>query len=135
MFRSSNENGYTLLELLIVVAILGVIAAVGVPLYGDYVINSKETVAKNNLRSIYLMEQDYYNENNSYCTTRSSERCGSTRQINQYLFGGQKTLDESEPNYRYFVNNYGSGYRAYAQPKSSGLTRYCIDHNNSLGRC
>ena len=39
-----KSNAFTLIELLIVVAIMGVLAAVGIPTYNNYVENAKEQV-------------------------------------------------------------------------------------------
>ena len=51
--------GFTLLELLIVVAIIGILAGVGIPAYNGYITDSKEETAKNNLRSIAMMPVSY----------------------------------------------------------------------------
>ena len=63
-----NMRGFTLIELLIVVSIIGILTAVAVPSYQGYISNSRATVAKNNLRSIYLKQQEYFTDNNVYYT-------------------------------------------------------------------
>ncbi len=58
-------NGFTLLELLIVVAIVGVLAAIAVPSYGDYVIKASREAAQAELMELAsLQEKIYLNANN-----------------------------------------------------------------------
>mgnify|MGYP000547673656 CR=1 FL=1 len=129
--QARSNAGFTLIELLIVVAIVGILAAVGIPSYNGYIADAKETTAQNNLRSIYLMQQDYYSENHSYCT---GSTCSSATKINTVLFGGKKTLSENTDNpYKYSVSRVGSGYKAFARKKSGDTLReFSINQNNSL---
>jgi len=88
--KTRLKAGFTLIELLIVVAILGIIASLGIPTYNGYIQSSKESVAKNSLKSISLLQADYYSENNKYLTNGVN----SSQYINSKLFNGRKTLDE-----------------------------------------
>jgi len=47
-----RSSGFTLLELLIVVAIIGVLAAVGIPMYNGYINNAKRATAITNFETV-----------------------------------------------------------------------------------
>lgn len=49
---TKNDKGFTLLELMIVVAIIGILAAVAIPGFMAYIRNSKTSEAKTNLDAI-----------------------------------------------------------------------------------
>jgi len=52
-----QQLGITLMELLITIAIIAILAAVGVPLYTGNIRAAKNADAQNTLKSIYLMEK------------------------------------------------------------------------------
>ncbi len=52
MTLNTNKKGFTLIELMIVVAIIGILAVVAIPGYMQYIKNSKTAEAKENLKTI-----------------------------------------------------------------------------------
>ena len=55
-----RQGGFTLIELMIVVAIIGVLAAVAIPAFMRYVAKSKTTEAVQSLRRLYEGSRSYY---------------------------------------------------------------------------
>ncbi len=62
----SNEKGFTLVELMIVVAIIGILAAVAIPQYQNYTKKAKASEAKTILDSIITSEAAYYAEQDAF---------------------------------------------------------------------
>ena len=65
MFKRS-EKGFTLVELMIVVVIIGILASIAIPKFSALIGKTKVTEAKTLLRSIISLEQAYYMANSAY---------------------------------------------------------------------
>jgi type IV pilus assembly protein PilA len=63
-----KKGGFTLIELMIVVAIVGILAAIAIPNYLKYQAKSKQSEAKTNLKGIYTVEMSYFTEHNTFAT-------------------------------------------------------------------
>lgn len=55
MFKKLNKKGFTLAELLIVVAIIGVLVAISIPIFTGQLEKAREGVDESNLRSLYAV--------------------------------------------------------------------------------
>ncbi len=61
-----NQKGFTLIELMIVVAIIGILAAIAIPNFLKYQAKSRQAEAKINLAGIYVAETSYFGEQARY---------------------------------------------------------------------
>ena len=63
-----SREGFTLVELMIVVAIIGILATVAVPQYSKFQAKSKQTEARITLVGTYTAESGFQVDNSSYST-------------------------------------------------------------------
>nr|AFX67137.1 pilin [Myxococcus sp. 124B05] len=61
-----RNRGFTLIELMIVVAIIGILAAIAIPNFIKFQARSKQSEAKTNLKALYTAQKSFFSEKDRY---------------------------------------------------------------------
>lgn len=62
----TSQSGFSLVELMVVVAIIGVLASIAVPSINKYLAKARQSEAKTNLSSLYTSEKAFFAEYTAY---------------------------------------------------------------------
>jgi prepilin-type N-terminal cleavage/methylation domain-containing protein len=68
-----NENGFTLVELLIVIAVLGIIATVAIPNVNNFIVRGHVAAANDELATVYTANGAYSAANGGSFATNSTQ--------------------------------------------------------------
>lgn len=66
-----KSGGFTLIELMITVVIIGILAAVALPSYNDYILRSRLSEATNELSAMRARMEQHYQDNRTYASSGS----------------------------------------------------------------
>lgn len=67
-----NNKGFSLIELMIVVAIIGIISAIAIPSYSSYITRSKRTECRAAVMQVMQQQERYYTQQNAYLAFTSA---------------------------------------------------------------
>jgi type IV pilus assembly protein PilA len=77
IYESQNENGFTLVELLVVIVIIGVLTAIALPSFLNQTAKAKQTEAKQNVSVVIRSQQLQYSEKGTFATVFDDLALGS----------------------------------------------------------
>jgi type IV pilus assembly protein PilA len=127
--RAAGDRGFTLIEMLVVVVIIGVLAGISIPLYLNYRKGAENKSAESDVRGAITAVEQYYTENgNVYPATQIGAL--STNMTFAVAGGTTQTATVSAGNTLSYRNNITT-YVICGQ-NNSGLTIFVF--NSATGR-
>jgi prepilin-type N-terminal cleavage/methylation domain-containing protein len=67
-----NSKGFTLIELMIVVVIIGILAAIAIPKFSNVSKSAKDSEADGILKQAYSLQESYYQKYDSYANSSTN---------------------------------------------------------------
>lgn len=84
--KTNVQQGFTLLELMIAVAIIGIIASIAVPNYIDYVKKGKASEATSNLADLRIKMEQCFQDNRNYTAAACAAFCAPTSSTSNFTY-------------------------------------------------
>ena len=111
-----TNRGFTLIELMVTIAILAIITTIAIPAYTGYVKTAKMTEATNNLAALRLAQEENFLENNVYFTGANT---AAVETASNGLWEAAKGSNGAV-NFNYVVTN-AAGWTATATGTGNGV--------------
>ena len=133
--KIKSSLGFTLVELLVVVAIIGILSAIGVVSYNGYVSSTKAKSAENIMHQISLAQQEEYSSFGSYFSNSDICDQSTTEEIGTDLFGSAGYIDRDKIGYDFCALSSGSTFTIYADRINPPGCKIELDASGNFTKC
>ncbi len=102
--KNTANHGFTLIELMIVVAIIGILASIAYPSYRDSVLKGRRAEARTAIAELMQQQERYMTQNNTYLPFDNDDDApfrkfaGQSSENPSYLMSAEKCEDDVEAN-------------------------------------
>ncbi|MCX7165030.1 MAG: prepilin-type N-terminal cleavage/methylation domain-containing protein [Rhodocyclales bacterium] len=121
-----RARGFTLIEVMIVVLIIGILTAIAMPQYSEYVLKGKLTEGMSLLSDLQIRQEQYYQDNRTYANGMTPRSAGQTFTATSCVTasaGQTYTCTATAPSISYSYTVTESGAKTTVQP--AGTTVSC----------
>lgn len=123
-------SGFTLIELMIVLVIVGILATIALPAYQDYVRKSRRAEAISLMLDLQLTQEKYRANNISYASSLAAMGVNSTYISNQVSASYYTISATSATNNTYTISAVAVGKQANDNQYGTACTTLTINQSN-----
>lgn len=126
VITKKSNAGFTVLELLVVIIIIGILAAIALPSFLSCGAKAKSSEARSNISAIARAQQAYYYENNKFANTVAELKI---------------SIPQQTENYSYSIQNQGNIFYSYGTARNDNLKSFASvvlakgNHNTFVKNC
>ena len=93
------QRGFTLIELMVVVMIIGILSAIAYPAYSDYLIKGSRAAAQSHLQELALAQQQYLADNRVYADTIDKLNVPKAGNVTDFYTIGDPVVTTTPPTF------------------------------------
>jgi len=125
--RKTEKKGFTLVEIMVVVTIIGILAIIAVPIFIRTRINANEQMLRGDLRAFTSANESYQSTQNPPVYAPEIQNLIDLKYIDSVWGAGGRRHGYQ---FSYALGSSGATFSLQAQPaiqNITGINRYCVD--------